>query len=511
MNAEDRFARFAFSRTARAELRIKSVRGAMFTACGGAIDVALRVVSTLILARLLMPEHFGLIGMVVAVTGIAGNFSSMGLSTATVQAPEITHRQCSNLFWINVVAGVVFGLAICALAPALSAFYGDGRLTVITVAISTNFLWGGLTFQHEALLNREMRQPQVTANRLIANFLSVCVAVLLAFRGHGYWALVWREITRSFFVAVGVWLLCRWIPGLPSRKSRIGNLLRFGRDMTLTELLINIISRLDALLIGRFAGPIALGLYRQGQNLMVPISQVNGPIYSVSQPGLSMLRSDPERYRRYYRRILFVVALATIPFGTFTAIYAKEIALVVLGKKWIGTAVFLQILGVAAIIRPSMWTSGIVLITLGRSSRLLALVVAHSLVLAFLMALGIPWGAEGIAIAHVSTSALFILPNLYYSFADTPVSVTDFFAVVSRPFFASALMALALTGLREMAPLGNGVACLVGGCGTAIVVYFMCLASFPGGWAQLRTLGQDALAGLRHQYTRAEGAHAPAE
>jgi len=310
---------------------------------------------------------------------------------------------------------------------------------------------------------------------------------------------------------VGVWLLCRWIPGLPSRKSRIGNLLRFGRDMTLTELLINIISRLDALLIGRFAGPIALGLYRQGQNLMVPISQVNGPIYSVSQPGLSMLRSDPERYRRYYRRILFVVALATIPFGTFTAIYAKEIALVVLGKKWIGTAVFLQILGVAAIIRPSMGTSGIVLITLGRSSRLLALVVAHSLVLAFLMALGIPWGAEGIAIAHVSTSALFILPNLYYSFADTPVSVTDFFAVVSRPFFASALMALALTGLREMAPLGNGVACLVGGCGTAIVVYFMCLASFPGGWAQLRTLGQDALAGLRHQYTRAEGAHAPAE
>ena len=511
MNPEDRFARFAFTGAARANLRIKSVRGAMFTACGGAIDVALRVASTLVLARLLIPEHFGLVGMVIAVTGIAENLSSMGLSTATVQAPEITHRQCSNLFWINVAAGILFGVVICATAPLLSAFYGDGRLTAITVAISTNFVWGGLTIQHEALLNRQMRQPHATGNRLAANFLSICVAVVLALGGQGYWALVWREVTRSFFVAVGVWLLCRWVPGLPSRGTRMGSLLRFGRDMTLTQFLISVITRLDALLIGKFAGPFALGLYRQAQNLMAPLGQVNAPIYSVSQPGLSMLQSDPDRYRRYYQRILLVVAMATIPFGVFTAIYAQEIAVVVLGEKWIGTAVFLQILGLAAIIRPAMGTSGIVLVTTGRSGRFLVLVFAHSLVLALLMAIGIPWGAEGIVLAHVSTSALFILPNLYYSFAGTPVSVADFFTVVSRPFFASALMALVLAGLRGIVPLGNGLACLLAGCGTAIVVYFVSLAIYPGGWLQLRGLFQDAMAGLRHRYTRAGGTQAPAE
>jgi PST family polysaccharide transporter len=142
---------------------------------------------------------------------------------------------------------------------------------------------------------------------------------------------------------------------------------------------------------------------------------------------------------------------------------------------------------------------------------LLVLVLAHSLVLAFLMAMGIPWGAEGIVIAHVSTSALFILPNLYYSFAGTPVSVSDFFTVVSRPFFASVLMALVLAALRGIVPLGDGLACLLVGCGTAIVVYFVCLASFPGGWLQLRALAHDVVAGLRNGYPRAEGAQAPAE
>lgn len=500
MISEDQFSRFASTTGVREGLRAKSVRGALFTAVCGVLDFALRLGSTLVLARLLIPEHFGLLGMVIAVTGIAEQFSSLGLSTATIQTPEITHRQCSNLFWINVVAGGVFGLTVCVAAPLISVFYQDARLVAITLAISTNFLWGGLTVQHEALLNRQMKQGQIAGNRLVASLLSTCVAIGLALADQGYWALVWREITRSFLVAIGVWLLCRWRPGKPTRGTEIGRLLRFGRDMTLTELLIAIISRLDSVLIGKYSGASVLGLYRQAYYLvMLPVEQLNRPIRNVSQPGLSVLQADPERYRRYYQQILFVVTLTTIPLGVFTAIYAREIVLVVLGQQWMGAVVFLQIFGVAAAIRPAVGTSGIVLVTCGHSGRFLLVAVVHSVTLGILMVGGVPWGAQGVAVAHVSTTVLLMIPKLYYSFAGTPVTMGDFFQAVFRPIIAGSAMALALAALRCVVPLDSAVICVLVGCATAAVVYFAALALLPGGWRQLNTLAHDVLTAMRRR------------
>jgi O-antigen/teichoic acid export membrane protein len=494
MNSGDQFERFASTENVQNDLRAKSVRGAMFVGVASGVGLALRLVSGVVLARLLVPEHFGLVGMVIAVTAIAEQISSMGLSPATVQAPEISHKQCSNLFWINTAAGVVFCVLTCALAPVISAFYREPRLIAITLAMSTNFLWGGLTVQHEALLSRQMMIPQVTVNRLVANVLSTCLAVALALTGQGYWALVWREVSRYFLIAGGVWLLCRWLPGLPRITAGTGGLLRFGRNLTLAQLTIGTIARLDGVLIGKISGPISLGLYRQAENLvMQPIEQLGLPIRSVSQPGLSMLQNNPERYRRYYQRILLVISLASLPLGIFTTIYAREIVLVVLGPSWVGATVFLRIFGIAATFRLAAGTFGTVLLTCGRSETLLALSCIQSAVLAILMAVGVIWGAEGVAVARVSTTLLFIFPVLCYTLVETPITPRVFFGVVSRPFCASMMMAIILTLLRGVAPLDRGLVFLLVGLATATVTYFASFLLLPGGWVTIRSLFYDVL------------------
>jgi O-antigen/teichoic acid export membrane protein len=499
-NESSRFSRFADTERIRVNLKQSSLRGALFTAAGGGLDFGLRLISTLILARLLIPEHFGLLGMVTAITGFAERLSSMGLSTATIQALEIDYKQCTNLFWINVAGGCTFGLALCVMAPLISDFYQDPRLLLISIAIATNFLWRGLTVQHVALLHRQMKQPQVGANQLVASFLSNFAAVVLAVNGFGYWALVWRDVINGFAYALGVWMLCPWLPGLPYRGTKIGRLLRFGRDMTLAQILAALSLHIDSLLVGKFTGPVSLGLYRQAHNLvMTPIEQLEMPIWTVSQSGLSRLQNDPERYRRYYQQILFVVSLATMPLGAFVTIFANDIVVAALGQKWIGAVVFLQILGVGAAIQPVAGTSSLALVTCGKTQRNFWMILLSSIVTLIAMSIAIPWGAVGICLARVSATVFLLFPRIYYSFIDTPLSMLFFFRVVWRPFIGSSVMAISLLLFRSTVPIESGVVSLLMGCGMASAIYIGVLSILPGGRGQLAVLIHNLLSAFRRR------------
>lgn len=491
MSRSERFARFAGTEAVSSDLKRKSVLGALATGAGGGVGFSLRLAATLILARLLVPEDFGLVAMVTAFTRIGERFSTLGLSTATVQAPEINDAQCSNLFWINVGAGVIFAAAVILFAPAIAGFYGDDRLELIAFALSLSFLCTGLTVQHEALLRRQMKLPQIAVNRLLATFLSVTLAIALAFAGFGYWALVWKEVARVFFLAVGTWTLCPWLPSLP-RRVDMNRLLGFGRDMTLTQLLLAISAQLDSLLMGRFVGAVVLGFYRQAYNLMMgPIERLRGPIYTVSQPGLSVLQREPARYQRYYQRILFIVSFATVPLGVLAIIYAHEIVLVALGERWLGSVVFLRIFGVAAAVQPAFGTTGTVMVTCGKSGRFLLVSLVSNALLIALMFAAVGWGAVGIATARVAAPILLMPWVLHYSFAGTPVSAADFLRGCGRPVLASLIMAAALLLLRHYVPFESPALTLVVGCLAAGLVYLLAFQLLPGDKKQLQTLFQE--------------------
>jgi O-antigen/teichoic acid export membrane protein len=477
MTEAEKFSKFADTGAVRENLKQKSVRGVLFMVSGGGADFSIRLVSTFLLARLLSPADFGLIAMVISVTGIAEQFSELGLSTATIQCRELSHRQVSNLFWINVGAGCLFCLGICAMAPGIARFYHAPDLIPMTLAISTTFIWGGLTVQHQALLSRQLKQGHMAVVRLSASVLSLVVAIVLAIEQFGVWALAWREVTRAFFVVVGMWLACRWIPGPPRRNVKIASLLHYGSHLTLSQLSIACMSQLDRFLIGRFFGASALGLYRQAQQLILaPIEQLRVPLYSVASPSLSMLQTDANRYRRYYQRIVLVIGLATMPLGLFIAIYAPEITHDVLGDKWVAATVFLQIFGVVAFLKPVLDTTTVVMLTYGLSRRLLVLSAAYNVLFAVFIFAGIGWGPEGVAAANVVGNLILMYPMLHFALRQTPVSIGAFFEAVSTPAIASVVMATVLLGLHgftfqfEMTKFGMTIS-LFSGLAVAAVVY----------------------------------------
>jgi O-antigen/teichoic acid export membrane protein len=480
MTQAEKFSKFADTGAVRENLTRKSVRGVLFMVSGAGFDYIIRLASTFILARLLSPADFGLVAMVVTVTAIAEQFSELGLSTATIQCRELSHQQVTNLFWINVGAGCLFSLVICGLAPGIARFYNNPELLPMTLAISTTFLWGGLTVQHQALLSRQMKQADLAIVRIIASFLSLIVAVVLAINHFGVWALAWREVTRSFFVAVGMWIFCRWVPSLPSRKADVKGLLRYGSHITLSQLAIACISQLDRLLIGRFFGASPLGMYRQAQQLiMTPIDHLNGPVNSVASPSLSILQADSDRFGRYYQRIALLISLVTMPFGLFVAIFAEEITHVLLGPNWIGAIVFLRIFGLVAFLKPALDTSSVVMLTYGLSKRLLVLSVIFSVLSAASMFVGIYWGAVGVALSNLVTIVVLMLPRLYLTFRRTPVTVGAFLTAITTPVIASGVMAGGLLLFRPFISSYGLTISLFSGLGLAAVLYAAVLFVLP--------------------------------
>ncbi len=446
-----------------------------------------------------MPEDFGLIGIVTALTAIAGMFSGLGLSTATVQRPEINHRQVTNLFWINLAIGVALTAVFCTLAPLVAAYYEDPRLTPIIVVISTTLLWGSCTVQHEALLIRQMQQTRTASIRLTASFLSVAVAIVLAATDFGYWALVWQEVARVFLIAAGVWLLCPWRPGLPYRSENVSSFVRFGVELTLTHLLYVVASNVDRLIVGKLFGASALGLYRQAQQLiMVPIEQLNQPIASVAQPGLSILQKDAGRYRRYYEKIVFLIGLGTMPVSAFTMVYAPEITTVILGPRWAGAAPYIAIFAAAAFVRPVLGSASLVLITLGNSRRLLGMTILTNLTLLVLIGVGAAGGPEGVALAQLAAPALLLLPNLFLCFAGSPVTVGAFFRAIRTPVAASAVVIAGLVAFRMIAPGFDSLVSLCYGFGVGALLYVASCLLLPGGRAEVSSVLADLAASLPH-------------
>lgn len=439
------------------------------TARGGAITIfsqgskfILSMVGTVILARLLLPEDYGLVGMVAVVTGFIAIFKDLGLSAATIQKAEVSNDQISTLFWLNVALSVGIMLLTAALAPAVAWFYGQPALTGVTLAYAAGFLLGGLTVQHEALLRRRMRFAALATAEIVSLVVSITVAIVLARRGARYWALVLSQLALGLTYLIAIWIACRWRPGLPVRNSGVRSMLAFGGNLTAFGVVNYFARNLDNMLIGRFWGAGQLGLYaRAYQLLLLPVDQINAPITAVAVPALSRLNDSPERYRRAYLRLVEKVALLTMPAMAFMISSSEQLVGLLLGQKWLGVSRIFALLGISGLVQPIANTTGWLFVTQGRTNDMFKWgILGSSLMVAAIIA-GLAWGAVGVALSYSLTVTILIVPLLLWYVTRTgPVRMTDFYVTLAPIFIAALGSLLIVLVLKSWLPVHNLVASL---------------------------------------------------
>lgn len=426
------------------DLKEKTIRGGFVRVVVQAASLLLRVGSLMVLARLLEPTDFGLVGMVTALTGVLNLFRDFGLSAAAVQRAAVTEEQTSTLFWINVLVGAILAAIALLLAPVVGAFYHEPRLFWVTSIVAIGFLFNGAGIQHSALLQRQMRFTTLALIDIVALIVSTAVAIGGAMACYGYWALVAMTVSMPLISTVGSWLTAAWIPGRPHKRAGIRSMMRFGGTLTLNGLVMYVAFNLEKVLLGRFWGAEAIGIYgRAYQLIRIPTDNLNSAVGEVAFSALSRIQDDPSRLKRYFLKGYSLVLALTLPITIACALFADDIIFVLLGPKWNNAAAILRLLAptilVFAIANPLGWllnSLGLV----GRGLKM-ALVFAPLMIAGYVV--GLPYGPRGVAFGYSAVMMLWVVPVIAWAVHGTVISFWDILLAITRPL-ASVLVAAGL-------------------------------------------------------------------
>jgi PST family polysaccharide transporter len=463
------------------DLKHRAIRGGFARVCAQAATFVLRIGSLMVLARLLEPRDFGLVGMVTVVTGVLSLFRSFGLSTAAVQRADVTEEQSSTLFWINIAVGGMLGVFLLLMAPLLASFYHEPRLFWVSYVLASGFLFNGAGVQHLALLQRRMHFTTLARIDIVSLVASIAVGIGMSVGGYGYWALVGMTVTLPLVSTIYAWKAAAWIPGMPHRGVGIRSMMRFGGVVTANGLVVYIAYNLEKVLLGRFWGAEAVGIYgRSYQLVSIPTENLNSAVGDVAFSTLSRLQNDPPRFKSYFLKGYSLVLALTIPATVACALFANEMIFVVLGPKWQDAAAIFRLLAptilVLALINPLGW----LLYALGMVGRSLkvALVLAPLVIAGYV--LGLPYGPKGVALGYSTVMALWMVPHIAWCVRGTGISLRDIGTAVSRPVISCAVAAAVASGVQfgygqSLSPLSRlllGVTVLLGAY-LAMLLYAM--------------------------------------
>jgi O-antigen/teichoic acid export membrane protein len=402
--------------TEAGELRCLAVRSAAATVTGQGLALAAQVISTVILARLLTPGDFGMVTMVTTFSLLLVSFGLNGFTEAVIQFEEIDHYTASNLFWLNSTAAVVLAIAFAATGSLLARFYRNPLVANAAMGLSPGIFIAAASIIHLALLKRAMHFMATSTNDVVGRAVYTGVAILLALRGGGYWALVAGIVAQQLSVTVGACWFCRWIPSLPRRTGKTRAMVRFAAKVYGQYGVRYSTINLDNLLVGWKFNAVALGFYKKAYDLFaLSATQLTSPLHTVALAALSRLNQDPARFRRYLTNSLGLIAFAGMAAGAGLTLVGQDVVRLVLGPQWSESGrIFEQFgpgIGVMLLYSSVSWIH----LSVGKPGRLLRWSLVELVLTVSLFLAALPWGPGGIAAAWSISYGILLIPGFWYA------------------------------------------------------------------------------------------------
>jgi PST family polysaccharide transporter len=438
---------------ATGDVRRLAVRGAGATVLSGGLGLAIQIASTTVLARLLTPRDFGVVAMVTTFSLLLMNFGLNGFTEAIVQRESIDRALASNLFWINTGCSLLLSLGFAASGKLLAMLYHDDQVIFVTRAVATTIFLTGLAVLPLALLKRAMRFPSVSANDLAARTLAVVTSIVLGWAGWGYWALVAGVVASAASTCIGAWILCFWIPDLPSRNAGTRPTVAFAMHTYGRFTTGYFSNNLDNFLVGWRLGSAPLGFYKKAYDLFVlPSSQLSLALTTVAIAALSRFQKDVGQYRRYLLSALGLMAFIGMALSADLTLVGKDLIYILLGPKWNESGriftLFAPGIGAMLLYCTHIWIH----LSIGRADRWFRWGLVDMLVTALLLVIGLHWRAEGIAAAWVVSYWIITLPALWYAGHPMGIGIAAIIGVIWRYVVASVFAGFTTFAIRGWIP-----------------------------------------------------------
>lgn len=396
-------------------LKKQAISGVIWTFAQQFSVQIINFVVQIILARLLMPEMFGLIAMLSVFIAIGQTLMDSGMTSSLIRSKDPDQIDYSTVFMTNMLMSTAVYLLTFLAAPYIAIFYTQPVLKDILRIYALTFVIRSFVAVHVAKLTKEMNFKTQMKLQVPSTIVGAIVGVVMAYKGFGVWSLVWLNLTQTIVFTVQNWIFIPWRPSLVFNKEKFKYHFNFGYKLTLSGLVDTVYNDIYRVVIGRFFSPASVGFFNQAETLrLFPVAQLSAVLGKVTYPLFSNINDDvalKNAYRKTMKLALFIV----IPTMFVLMVIAKELFVFILGEKWLPAVLYFQILSLASIVRPIGIYNLNILKVKGRSDLLLKLEIVKKIIGVVLIAIALPFGIIALVISHVVFSYVSTVINMIYS------------------------------------------------------------------------------------------------
>jgi len=397
-------------------LRSKTLHGLFWSFFERIGQQGIQFIISIILARLLLPEQFGLIAMLIIFMAIAQSFIDSGFGQALIQKQDATHIDECSIFYFNIFVGFLAAGLLCLTAPWISDFYNQPLLIPLTYALSLNLIFNAFGLVQTTLLTKYIDFKTQLKVSVIATFTSGTIGVTMALNGFGVWSLVAQSLSSNLFRTALLWFFNTWRPSLTFSFVSLRGMFAFGSKLLCAGLIATIFENIYLIVIGKMFSAADLGFYSRAQGLQqLPVMNISTTVARVTFPVFSSVQDDKARLKRGVRKALLMLAMVNFPMMIGLAVVARPLVLVLLTDKWLPCVPYLQLFCVVGMLYPLHAINLNVLNAQGRSDLNLRITVLKNFLKVLLLAITWRWGIEAILWGQIVLSLLCYFVNTYYT------------------------------------------------------------------------------------------------
>ncbi len=430
-------------------IRNRALKAVKWSALAEILSISMQPVVTLVLARLLTPEEFGIVAVATVAVGIAQLFQEFGMGKALIQARDYSQEYANIAFWVNSVLGIVIYSIIYVAAPSIAGFFNSTDCEPILKVLCIQIIITGFYSVHSSLMQRFMKFRKIFVVRFISSVFPGALSIVLAYRGMGVWSLVWGALFGSCGQLIFYWLLSEWRPKFSFDIQALQKLASFSKWIMLEAALAWSITNCDSVALGHYLGMKEVGIYRLSSSLIIFVSFCSmAPVVPVAFSWFSRLQGDREELRFTFMNLTRGLAALSLPLGFGIALLAKPIVTVVLGDKWLGAEIAIALLAIRFGISWVFGLSSTVFSAIGKPELNVALLVVGTLISLPVYIIAAPYGLMVFCFGRLITS--MIVDLLGYMILSKALELPKRFYLqpLCLPLAGIMLMTLVLVGLQ---------------------------------------------------------------
>ena len=492
-----------------APMRKRVLGGLAWTGGSQVVMQVVRLLAAVTLARLLAPDDYGLAALALVFASLVLVFSDLALGAAIIQRKTLSEDDRATAFWISIGAGLLFTVLGVALSGPIASLFGQPEVAALCAALSLSFMITSLATIHEALLLRDMKFAPLEQRMMFATVVGAVVGIVVGVKTRDAWAIVAQQLAQAAASTLLLWALSRWRPSFRFSWRSLRELGSFSLYLVGHRLLYYFHRNADNILIGRYLGTAALGVYVLAYNIMlVPFTRIAGPVQKVIGPAFARMQDEPHRIADAWVRVVRLVGALSVPSLLGLIVVAPDFVSVVLGDKWSEAVPVIQVLAVVGILQSLQSISTDILQARGRADTVFRFSILFTAAHTLAFVIGLQWGVVGVA-AGYAISSLLVEP-IYTVLTARCLGVSAWIVVrgLRGVFEASALMVVPVLAARiGLVELGVPAAGRLILCALLGVAVFAAASAWraPEVWAELRRILGDALGGRTGRRSRWSG------